>query len=411
MNVLMLGNGFDINYKLLTEYINFLNTVSYISAVSLSDIDTVGSIVGAARLQSMDKKIAESYKQYKAAYDKTPLEKDDVEKLDELAKNNYFFSYLLKAFKRDAGWIDFEKEIAVIIQAFKNFFAQMELRDELKFDIYRCPESMIEQHVIQHFDFFYRETAYGESVKGVKEEYLHQYPYNSIDKEKIIDTLESQLLELAEGLRIYLKCFVENVVEEMCKLKCLKQFPALMNAKHIVTFNYTNTYERLYGNGDAYHIHGNVDDRIILGVNPDEDDEVETLDVSFLRFKKYFQRVVRHSDTQYLDWLTKKPSGVSLLVMGHSLDVTDRDIITQMFDIAQEISVMFHSESVKATLVTNLIKIYGKTQFDELRLKKKLRFLPQDARYTDFAEDRQSKRMAGMEQMMGVITTGSKWRI
>lgn len=410
MNVLMLGNGFDINYQLLTKYINFLNTVSYISTVPLSGIDTVGSIVGASKLQSMDEKIAESYEQYKVAYDKTPFEKDDVEKLDELAKNNYFFSYLRKAFNRDAGWIDFEKEIAVIIQAFKNFFAQMELRDELKFDIYRCPESMIEQHVIQHFDFFYRETAYGAYVKGVKEEYLHQYPYNSIDKEKIIDTLESQLLELAEGLRIYLKCFVENVVEEMCKLKCLKQFPALMNAKHIVTFNYTNTYERLYGNGDAYHIHGNVDDRIILGVNPDEDDEVKTLDVSFLRFKKYFQRVVRHSDTQYLDWLTKKPSSVSLLVMGHSLDVTDRDIITQMFDIAQEISVMYHSESVKATLVTNLIKIYGKTQFDELRLKKKLRFLPQDASYTDFAEDRQSKRMAGMEQMMGVITTGSKWR-
>ena len=64
MNVLMLGNGFDINYKLLTKYINFLNTVNYISTVTLVDAQTVGDILGAEKLQHMDSDIVKSYNEY-----------------------------------------------------------------------------------------------------------------------------------------------------------------------------------------------------------------------------------------------------------------------------------------------------------------------------------------------------------
>ena len=124
----------------------------------------------------------------------------------------------------------------------------------------------------------------------------------------------------------------------------------------------------------------------------------------FLRFKKYFQRVIYHTDDEYLEWITNKLSDIDLVVMGHSLDITDKDIIMQMFDAAKDITVLYHNESAEASLVANLINIYGKEKFDELRIKKRLRFLPQNAEYGGFAEDRQAKEIAARARFIEEMT-------
>lgn len=399
MNVLMLGNGFDINYKLLTKYINFLNTVHYISTTTLIDIKTVGDILKAEKLQLVDKDIAASYQTYQQAYDNTTLEDGVVDKLSALANNNFLFSFLLKSFNRDVGWIDFEKEISVIIHAFQELLK----KERPVFDASKFPESAVDRYVISQFYFFHKPAnpkIHNDSTRKVVDEYVLEYPQGSankiINKEKVIEYLEKQMLELADGLRIYLKFFVENAVVEMCKRKCLQQLRALTGAKHVVTFNYTDTYERLYASEKVYHIHGSVEKSIILGVNPDEADEIGSIDVSFLRFKKYFQRVILHSDDEYLAWVTQKRNNASLVVMGHSLDVTDKDIIMQMFDAAKDITILYYNDEAEVSLVANLISIYGKDKFDELRIKKRLRFLPQNASYERFAEDRYAKEHSAM---------------
>lgn len=404
MKVLMLGNGFDINYKLLTKYINFLNIANHISTTALTDIKTVGDILGSEKLQKVDQDVARSYQEYKRAYDATLLEESMLRKLSELANNNLLFLFLFKSFNRDVGWIDFEKEISVVLQAFRHFLEQ----ERPVYDAAKFPESALDRFIIAQFSFFHQSANPGlhnNSTRQVTDEYIIEYPYGStlkiIHKEKIIETLEKQMLDLADGLRIYLKCFVENVVIEMCKLKCLHTLPAITGASHVVTFNYTDTYERLYSSERVYHIHGSTKDRIILGINPDEADEVSTIDVSFLRFKKYFQRVICHSDDNYLKWVRQNHANAALVVMGHSLDVTDKDVIMQMFDMAKDITVLYYSENAEASMVANLIKIYGKEKFDELRIKKRLRFLPQDASYKGFAEDRQSKEMSAFVSAMG----------
>ena len=402
MNVLMLGNGFDINYKLLTKYINFLNVVSYIScnyADTMSDVKTVGDILGAKKLHELDPDIARSYIEYEVAYDSIPLKASIVEKFVQLAENNYFFTYLLDSFNKDVGWIDFEKEIASIIDAFDGF-----LKDEKPWhNPKKNPLPPISYHIIDHFSFFHQ--CNDGIMRVINQEFQIEYPKGSMNwitnKEKIIGMLEAQMLELADGLRLYLQFFVENVVCELCRLKYLKKLTPLTGANQVVTFNYTNTYEQVYTYDKIYHIHGNVKERIILGVNPDETDELNAIDISFLRLKKYFQRVINHSDDAYLEWITKEKSIVSLVVMGHSLDVTDKDVIIQMFNAAKDITVLYYDERAEASLVANLIKIYGKEMFDDLRIKKRLRFLPQNAIYTGFAEDRQSKEMATFTKAMG----------
>ena len=408
MNVLMLGNGFDINYKLLTKYINFLNTVNYISTETMINIKTVGDVFGAEKLQRKDKDIAASYQAYQQAYDNTALEEGVVEKLAHLANSNMLFAFLLKSFNNDVGWIDFEKEISVIIHAFREFLK----KERPVFDAAKFPETAVDRYVISQFNFFHKPanpSVHNDSTRKVIDDYVLEYPLGStnmvIYKEKVIGQLEKQMLELADGLRLYLKCFVENAVNEMCKSKYLKSLPSLTGAKHVVTFNYTDTYEKLYRSEKVYHIHGSVNKSIILGVNPDETDDINSIDISFLRFKKYFQRVIHHSDDEYLAWVTQKHNSVSLLVMGHSLDITDRDVIVQMFDAAKDITVLYYSENAEASLISNLVNIYGKEKFDELRIKKRLRFLPQNENYNSFAEDRQAIENAAMARAFRQMTT------
>jgi hypothetical protein len=309
--------------------------------------------LGAKKLQEVDKDIAISYQEYKAVYDSTPLEEGIVNKLSALAKSNYLFLYLFASFNRDIGWIDFEKELSVIIDEFRDYLLDVSLRKGTK----ARPRSDVGQYILGFFNYFYQQydtrSSYT-SHRVINEEYILEYPRGSfikvINKDKVVETLEKQLQELADGLRLYLQCFVENIVVRMSKTKILQQYQALTGAKHVVTFNYTNTYELIYPHEKVYHIHGNVKDRIILGVNPNEADELSAIDVTFLRFKKYFQRVIYHSDDAYLAWVTKEKD-TSLVVMGHSLDVTDKDVIMQMFSAAKDITVLYYNETAEASLV------------------------------------------------------------
>jgi len=57
MKVLMLGNGFDLNYGLLTKYSNFLNIISYMEHITLSSDMKISDIVGHEKLHKIDSSI------------------------------------------------------------------------------------------------------------------------------------------------------------------------------------------------------------------------------------------------------------------------------------------------------------------------------------------------------------------
>ena len=87
------------------------------------------------------------------------------------------------------------------------------------------------------------------------------------------------------------------------------------------------------------------------------------------------------TDHEYLKWLnecveTKTP--YRLFSMGHSLDVTDQDIIAELFRNAKEIIILYHDVTAKRSYIANLVRMFGKDGFDTLKKDKKLTFVSLD---------------------------------
>lgn len=282
------------------------------------------------------------------------------------------------------GWIDFEKEINTVVQSLQKVFVS----DHEIINISKSTQLESERYIIQKFGFFFAEgNGSSHFIKRINDEYCIEYPQGSgnkiMNKEKIVDYLEAALHQLAEGLKIYLHYFIENVVELLVKNNLIEKLSDLERADVVITFNYTNTYEQLYPGATVHHIHGDTENDIILGINPNEDDEAITVNTDFIRFKKYFQRVFYETDYGYLETIRKmrlyhnKYPVTTLTVMGHSLDETDGDIIAELFELAGDIKILYHDKSRVASYIANLVSMFGKETFDEWRMDKNLEFVGQ----------------------------------
>ena len=295
----------------------------------------------------------------------------------------------MKSFDKDVGWIDFEKEISYVLSCFEKALPEN--------GRYIHVEDRAVNYVIGEFDFFIDKAAARNAVRigshSIKKEYCSEYPVASgvlvVNKKRIIDTLYIALQELSNGLKLYLRHFVERICEgyvyplyEVTDIK-----PVLFNVDNAITFNYTNTFEKIsHKRNQTIHLHGQLDRPIVLGVNSDDADVVGKVDTTFIAFKKYYQRAMCESDQNYLNWMSRiKADKVKyrLIIMGHSLDVTDKDILLEIFANAREIYVLFHNNEAKASYINNLVTLYGKEGFEGLRKEKALSFFPLNMDFTE----------------------------
>ena len=98
------------------------------------------------------------------------------------------------------------------------------------------------------------------------------------------------------------------------------------------------------------------------------------------------------TDTEYLSWINQDGIEYTLMVMGHSLDVTDADIIMDLFSKAKEITIIYHDDSAKSSYIGNIIKMYGKSGFDKLRKEQNLTFRHVDSDFSDIIEKREKNQ-------------------
>ena len=374
MDILLLGNGFDLSYSLPTQYINFLHTVDFLVNHYSESMQTSGDVFSDRRLQEADGFIVKCYEEHKRVYDNAPLQRENILSLIEKAKENLWFSYLLKSVHKNIKWIDLEREIGTVILGIQKSF-------EVTKRIFTLSSlGALSSHVLETFGF-YLVRLNGPSVQ-FKADYIVENPAGSrnyaLDTARIAEELSLSLYELVEMLRLYLLEFVDRPVSLFDKEDYESAWFAELQPDYVVTFNYTRTYEMFQPNTKVLHIHGEIEDKIVLGINPDDSDEITSIDTTFLPFKKYFQRVVWKTDAAYLGLvahLKEVEEDISLCVMGHSLDVTDEDIIKELFGSASKITVLYRNQNSLATYVSKLIEIYGKKEFDYLRYNRGLKFV------------------------------------
>lgn len=399
---MLLGNGFDLYYKLPTKYADFLYVVSFLQANRDKTFETIGDIFSEDALQKSDPFIKVCYETHKAAYDTTPLNKELTEEIITLTKDNIWFAYLQKVFNKDVGWIDFEKEIGVVLGCFEQAFKK---RTVFSFN-------SNEKHlkcILQHFKFFVDKPSSGVAIGAyaINKDYCKEDPIGSdhiiINTEKVVDKLYEELCNISKALTLYLKCFVESTYGRLKNDGACGRLEFFSHMERAITFNYTNTYESLYFNNSAFHIHGSTNGEIVLGINSDESDTIENINTTFVCFKKYFQRTLFDTDSEYLRWIkgfvdSKLP--YRLFTMGHSLDITDKDIIEDLFRNAKEIIVLYHSIDSKISYIKNLIEIFGKTDFEMLKNEKNLIFVSLNQDFSSLKRTLSEESWADLHAML-----------
>ena len=387
MNLVLLGNGFDLSLGLPTSYIDFLDTMNYVWKHKCDNFKTIADLWSCEELQAHNKNIRTAYNKYKGIYEDVMLPDGFLGKMKSTLEKNLWFRYLINSVNKNIGWIDFEQEIKTVVHSLNLIFEH--LREEYIDNSSRTLQRNF--YIVSQFNIFIegREPKYGSIIRIdrlMKKDFLIEYPIGSncltIDKEKIISHIFCDLEEFVDVLQEYLKIFVDGPFEKITGAGLIEDDSMFGYTDRAVTLNYTHSFEKLYPSVKVYHLHGEIGKKIVLGIASDENDSEDFANTDFIMFKKYFQRLVHGTDKEYLSFLLdleevkKSMAGVSLTVMGHSLDVSDRDIIVELFNASDSITILYHSQGALETYVRNLVRIFGKQGLDELRATKSLKFHP-----------------------------------
>lgn len=374
MNVLLLGNGFDLYHKLPTTYLCFLTIAEYLA--KHKQIPPSYELFF-HEVKNKCRDLDESFAIYKDLYKSLGIFSDEeyyaLEQFQDIVQHNEWANYFLNIYNSNLSWIDFEKEINKVIIEFKKIdtdFKYFKKLGEISYEsnskiypLFKRYFSIVEKKTLLNFEFTKHSTVFEDTLE--------------IDQDRIFESLYQSLLSFEESFKIFLNIFVEKPLLNS-KSKFIEQNSFFDKFNKVISFNYTNTFEKLYS-GDVYHIHGSMDKQIVMGINPTKDDELDKLDTSTIMFKKYYQRILYRTDNEFFNEFGKEkiPSNDinNLIVCGHSLDVTDQDIIKTVFKKSNNIFILYHSQSALSNYIKNLISIYGKTEFDIIRAECNLHFV------------------------------------
>ena len=353
MNILVIGNGFDIAHGLPTQYSYFLE---YIQAINSYEIS-----------KSEGKLISENnkYQYFSSLYLERPV---IYKELHTLIDNNKWIKYFLSIYKSrceegKTGWIDFESEISIIIRALDSAYKLLSEQFHVGKE-----EGTLEQWQLNMLcPILYP----GKDI--------YKAEFSSFNTNFILNCkhmLLTDLNKLTRCLEIYLSDYISYETLPLFDIESLK-------IDKVLSFNYTKTYECLYAKKtnksiDYDYIHGKADIsksvqdcNLVLGIDEYLNNGLENTDNEFIQFKKFYQRIYKMTGCHYKDWLDKKtrngkewlgetPPGLHIYIYGHSLDVTDKDILYDLITAEGAITTIFyHNKEALGKQIANLVKVIG----------------------------------------------------
>ncbi len=394
MIILVIGNGFDLAHGLPTKYTDFLKFAMVMHQVV--DRGVPNDRIDYGKLTPA---IVDLLKQN--------MHTLNMAEWKDLIYENLWIKYFLRnPMYAKENWIDFESEISKVIKQLDyDMFSTEGERCELTDVILNLSNDFLAQ-------IYSRYTLTVQSINTLTSEKCE-----SITFREIRDRLYDDLNKLTRALELYLTDFVE-------KIKCNLISPDIeiitkriieLNEDHrgvifsnVLSFNYTNTYERVYLNNKSLeknidYIHGKADsghsietNNMVLGIDEYLLDNRKNRDVEFIAFKKFFQRIYKGTGCKYKEWVDKIIEDAShyegankitlqravsgtmhrpgiipniskhihyLYIFGHSLDVTDRDILRDLILNDNVYTTIYYlNKDIMRQQIANLVKVIGQDE-------------------------------------------------
>ena len=334
MKILMIGNGFDLEHELPTKYTQFLEFVTRFKYAYLS-------------ANSVPKRLYDIKDDYLKTIFENPEYEDRVVALHTFTENNVWINYFQKVYKKHLAnkenWIDFESEISSMIQTMDGlikYYEGIAMGDSKNENLEKNYKSKL-----------YNIIAPG----GLKEETIKEY----------IPKLLCDLNKLIGALEIYIWDYVGNK-----ELKYYNPDIEKVHPSKVFSFNYSDTYRKLYAcNRKEIEncIQQNTEsNNMVLGIDEYLSEDRRSDEIEFIAFKKYYQRIYKKAGNEYKKWLQQIDENVkagrkeenTLYIFGHSLDVTDGDVLREFINHENLKTVIFYRNKEQlGQQIANLVKI------------------------------------------------------
>lgn len=363
MNILLIGNGFDLAHGLPTKYTDFLDFVRVIKQIieeykNSAFLKPSTNSDNFLRLNSTIRSLID----YQIEQTRTCGQyKEFINLWDNIISNNIWIEYfLINNNNIKNNWIDFEKEISFVIS---------------RLDWY-----INEASISSIYDLFDYHVYYDDSNRNLRillETYRTKISKNEFNIYSFISEIEKDLEKLIFALELYISNYINDI-------KVIKTLPNIkrLSIDKIISFNYSNTFERVYDKNYSHsldfskydYIHGKAishfeyeENDLVLGINEYLPDDEKDKNIRFIRFKKFFQRIHKNTGCIYTEWLeeinTTPRLEHNLYIFGHSLDDTDRDILRELI-LNEHIvtTIYYHNKEAYAQQIANLVKVIGQEE-------------------------------------------------
>jgi hypothetical protein len=393
MNILIIGNGFDLAHGLPTRYTDFLHFCKYFQDAP-EKINTKAFNENRKRYESYLDKLKSYSEPYEPPYDfkdvflnyLSNLEEEKYIKFRNLVKGNFWyiwFNYVINDI--NDGWIDFETEISKVIKCTEHYFNESN----------------------NYESFPYKTVISSECYYGVLDKIFFVYS----DTKEYAKLLFNDLNNLINVFGVYLVEVVANI-----EINLLSPDISKLKFEKVLSFNYTKTIVKNYFTNFKitqesfsaikfsysekrinwvkylHFIHGKANgdndcNNLVLGIDEYLPEERKSNDFEFVDFKKWFQRIHKKTGNDYKSWIPdfsrydldfpldpiadiagryrdyeefEKENTLNISIFGHSLGETDKDILKEFIEYKYSNTTIYYlNEEDYKTKIINLAHILG----------------------------------------------------
>ena len=328
MKILIIGNGFDLASGLPTRYSDFLNICKLAKKTQVSGVNETPYIIG-----TEDQNF------------KTFCEKVGAQKYYEFAnitRSCFWIDHFNERSKKIGDkWLDFEEEIKHVI---KSLITDMESSDD-------------------------------GIVNKITNISLHKYCKNrdllkdNFTFKELFSYVQEEQVRLTRALEIYMDSYVNNLE--------VKKIQEISSRKYdrLLSFNYTSTYTENYDASSIQtcYIHGKADadkknTKMVLGYDDEQLDNLKQNPEGII-FEKYYQRIVKNTDSNYFYWLNEinRVEKDEVTIYGHSLAPADGDVLKSFICSHNTKIIIYYLDEVdRADKIRNLAIIIGRDNLIQL---------------------------------------------